>query len=82
MAQGGDCNDGNPFTHPNATELCDLADNDCDTEKDEGDVCPTTPAWKNYPSSGSDTGTPWHSMEMEAYGSLAVTSSTSSNLER
>jgi len=34
-----DCDDGAATTHPGASELCDGADNDCDTAIDEGDVC-------------------------------------------
>jgi hypothetical protein len=30
VAQGGDCNDADATSHPNGTELCDGADNDCD----------------------------------------------------
>ncbi|HEU4616368.1 MAG TPA: putative metal-binding motif-containing protein [Kofleriaceae bacterium] len=33
---GDDCDDGNPGAHPNAPETCDLADNDCDGNVDEG----------------------------------------------
>ncbi|MFP2899055.1 MopE-related protein [Corallococcus sp. 4LFB] len=41
----GDCNDGNPFTHPAADELCDGEDNNCDTVADEG-ACPNGgPTW-------------------------------------
>ncbi len=51
----GDCNDRNDSIHPDADELCDTLDNDCDGEIDEGfdadadgvgdcvDNCPTTP---------------------------------------
>jgi hypothetical protein len=35
----GDCNDGDPFVGPGAAEVCDLRDNDCDGEVDEG-ACP------------------------------------------
>jgi hypothetical protein len=32
----GDCNDGDAAVHPNATEVCDNADNDCDGVIDDG----------------------------------------------
>ncbi len=30
VADGGDCDDGDPAIHPGATELCDAVDSDCD----------------------------------------------------
>lgn len=36
----GDCDDGNPFTHPNARELCDQRDNNCDGNPEGAGVCP------------------------------------------
>ena len=34
--QDGDCNDTLPEVYPDATEICDGLDNDCDTRTDEG----------------------------------------------
>ncbi|MBJ6763392.1 hypothetical protein JGU66_21715 [Myxococcaceae bacterium JPH2] len=45
VARGNDCNDGNPFTNPGATELCDGEDNDC--------------SGQNEPSSATCSGTNW-----------------------
>jgi hypothetical protein len=36
---GSDCNDSNSAVNPGATEVCDAADNDCDSLGDEGLTC-------------------------------------------
>lgn len=36
VARSGDCNDENPAVHPDATEVCNDIDDDCDEGTDEG----------------------------------------------
>ncbi|WNG22512.1 hypothetical protein F0U63_45325 [Cystobacter fuscus] len=70
IAQGGDCNDGNPFTHPTANELCDQEDNDCDAATTEASVCPADgPTWKEYSSANTDT---WRSVALYGNGGVWV----------
>ncbi|MFP2910471.1 MopE-related protein [Pyxidicoccus sp. 3LFB2] len=45
-SQGGDCDEGNPFRHPNRMEACDGLDNDCDNLPEAAAVCTMgPPAW-------------------------------------
>ncbi|NOK23336.1 putative metal-binding motif-containing protein [Corallococcus carmarthensis] len=46
ITTGRDCDDGNPFIHGDAPELCDSQDNNCNGVTDENSVCPTGgPRW-------------------------------------
>ncbi|MBN8230979.1 putative metal-binding motif-containing protein [Corallococcus macrosporus] len=67
---GADCNDGNPFTHPNADELCDGEDNNCNTVTDEG-ACPNGgPNW--IPESVNDGGAALRSISLYGDGGVWV----------
>ena len=43
VANADDCDDGNPAINPDATEVCDGVDQDCDGQADED--APDAPAW-------------------------------------
>ncbi|MEL6341823.1 MAG: putative metal-binding motif-containing protein, partial [Myxococcota bacterium] len=49
VTAGGDCDDSDDTTFPNADERCDGADNDCDGEIDEGVL---TPFWPDSDNDG------------------------------
>ncbi|MFP2930799.1 MopE-related protein [Pyxidicoccus sp. 3LG] len=59
--QGGDCDDGNRFTAPGATELCDALDNNCDGQPEAAASCPGgTRTWfERTEGTGIQT---WHSV--------------------
>ncbi|MFY0571689.1 MopE-related protein [Archangium lansingense] len=71
---GGDCNDGNPFTHVDARELCDEEDNNCNGSPDEGNACPAGGgSWVDKSSGGSDT---WQSVSVWGGGGVWVAGGT------
>jgi len=45
-----DCNDEDPTIYPQADEICDNKDNNCDGEIDENDVCPCP--YRSFESKG------------------------------
>lgn len=54
---GPDCDDSDPATYPGADELCDLADNDCDTAVDESAI---------------DQSTWYQDYDVDTYGDVSV----------
>ncbi|MCY1019520.1 putative metal-binding motif-containing protein [Pyxidicoccus sp. MSG2] len=56
VSQGNDCDDGNPFTHPNADELCDSLDNDCNSQPEATTAtCPASGSAWGVRTEGSTT---------------------------
>jgi len=47
-----DCDDGNPFAHVGATEVCNQRDDDCDGETDEGVEATCTPFYYDADGDG------------------------------
>ena len=71
IAQAGDCNDGNPFTHASRGELCDQEDNNCNGTVDEDSVCPTGGAtWVDR--STSSTSDVWRSVALWGDGGVWI----------
>jgi hypothetical protein len=71
VPQSGDCDDGNPFTHPTARELCDVADNDCDGLNEDVGVCP--PGGAIWGGSAVGTGNQqWRSVSLWGDGGVWI----------
>ncbi|RKH24290.1 hypothetical protein D7Y13_26420 [Corallococcus praedator] len=68
--QAGDCDDGNPFIHEGAPELCDSQDNDCNPMTTEAGVCPAGgPTWATQ-DVGTDPSRDW--LGVSVYGNGGV----------
>ncbi|EAU69016.1 hypothetical protein STIAU_8643 [Stigmatella aurantiaca DW4/3-1] len=67
-----DCDDGNPFIHGDAPELCDAVDNDCDGATEPAGVCDGgTPSWALIPSLNSDN-KDWNSISLWRDGGVWI----------
>ena len=53
---GGDCNDQNGQIFPDATEVCNLSDDDCDEQVDEGAATGCQQAWTDGDADGFGVG--------------------------
>jgi hypothetical protein len=71
VAQGGDCNESNPFIRPGATELCDGLDNNCDGQTDGPGVCPAGGAsWAERTVGPGGAGDHWYSVSTWVRGGV------------
>jgi hypothetical protein len=68
IANGEDCDDGDPFTYGGAPELCDAKDNDCDGTSDETGTCSVAPTWVAYQTGGNSED--WQSVSLYADGGV------------
>ncbi|QSQ22598.1 putative metal-binding motif-containing protein [Pyxidicoccus parkwayensis] len=69
VSQGGDCDDGNRFINPGASEVCDGLDNDCNSQSLDTAVCPAGGAKWNAQTVGSSTQV-WHSVSTWTRGGV------------
>src|SRR6218665_287628 len=73
IAQAGDCNDGNPFTHADASELCDQEDNNCNGTVDEPGACPAGGgSWVDQSAGSTAT---WRSVSLGNDGGVWIAGS-------
>ncbi|RKH01704.1 putative metal-binding motif-containing protein [Corallococcus carmarthensis] len=72
---GRDCDDGNPFIHGDAPELCDSQDNNCNGVTDENSVCPSGgPSWAMQVV-GDDTDRTWFGVSTYGDGGVWIVGS-------
>ena len=58
VANDGDCNDDNPDQHPNAVEVCDTIDNNCDGVPDDDSATDATDWYTDRDGDGTGSGPP------------------------
>jgi hypothetical protein len=80
VVRDGDCDDGNPFIHVNAREICDEQDNDCNGAVDEGGVCAGGLAgWESRQIDGNSEGSnTWFDIAFFGDGGVWLVGSNSS----
>ncbi|NOK15056.1 putative metal-binding motif-containing protein, partial [Corallococcus exercitus] len=72
---GRDCDDGNPFIHGDAPELCDSQDNNCNGATDENSVCPSgAPNW-DMRVVGDDSDRTWFGVSTYGDGGVWIVGS-------
>lgn len=71
MPTGTDCDDGDPFTRPGKSEICDLRDNNCNGQVDEGGACQGAPAWTDRTTDGGNNDD-WETVSVYGDGGTGV----------
>ena len=66
VAQGGDCNDADALTHPDAIEVCNATDDDCDGHVDDG-TCAVDAGWTVRSDTGGN-GMDWDTASNDGRG--------------
>lgn len=75
ILDAGDCDDGNPFIHRDATEICDGQDNNCNGGTDENSACPAgAPTWMGKQVGLEDNRT-WYGISVYGDGGVWVVGS-------
>ncbi|RKI63911.1 hypothetical protein D7X55_18965 [Corallococcus sp. AB049A] len=72
ITEGRDCDDGNPFIHGDARELCDGQDNNCNGTVDDGLNC--APTWAGQ-QVGEEADRTWYGLSVYGDGGVWIVGS-------